>query len=113
RRGGRRRCCRRRRRCRLPPPSTSSPPRRSPPPAAVVDDIVAAAVWSPVAGLPLLTKYGPDVFGILAKQYEPIYRQPLVIVADPELCREVGIKKFKSVRNRSLPSPISGSPLHQ
>lgn len=37
----------------------------------------------------------------------------MVIVADPELCKQVGIKKFKSVPNRSLPTPISGSPLHQ
>ncbi|KAF8648306.1 hypothetical protein HU200_064886 [Digitaria exilis] len=73
----------------------------------------------PVLGhLPLLARHGPDVFCLLAQKYGSIFRfhlgrQPLVVVADPELCREVGVKQFKSIPNRSLPAPIAGSPLHQ
>ncbi|XP_020583617.1 cytochrome P450 711A1-like [Phalaenopsis equestris] len=55
---------------------------------------------------------------VFAKNYGPIFRfhmgrQPLVIVADPELCKEVGIKKFKQIKNRSSPTPTCGSAMHQ
>ncbi|KAK3165189.1 hypothetical protein QOZ80_1AG0030060 [Eleusine coracana subsp. coracana] len=70
-----------------------------------------------VGHLPLFARHGPALFLLLAKKYGPIYRfhmgrQPLVMVVDAELCKEVGIKKFKSIPNRSIPTPIRGSPIH-
>ncbi|KAG6552997.1 hypothetical protein Mapa_005334 [Marchantia paleacea] len=64
--------------------------------------------------IPLLTKHQALCWTMLAKDYGPMYRfhvgrQPMVMVTDAELCRQVGLKLFKQVPNRSNPAMIEGS----
>ncbi|CAO2178627.1 unnamed protein product [Urochloa humidicola] len=79
---------------------------------------VPGPVPLPLIGhLHLLSKHGPAVFPVLAKKHGRVFRfhvgrQPLIIVADAELCKDVGIKKFKSMPNHSLPPPVANSPIH-
>lgn len=42
-----------------------------------------------------------------------IGREPLVIVADGELCKQLGIKNFKSAPNRSIPAFVECAQVHK
>ncbi|KAK2370483.1 geraniol 8-hydroxylase [Trifolium repens] len=71
-----------------------------------------------VGNLPLLAKYGADIISVLAKQYGPVFRfhigrKPIIIIADAELIKEVGIKKYKDIPHKSPPPSLAASPLHQ
>lgn len=72
----------------------------------------------PLGHLHLLAQHGPDILRAMAQEHGPIFRfhmgrQPLVMAASAELCKEVGIKRFRDIRNRSAPPPTAGSPLHR
>lgn len=59
----------------------------------------------------LLEKHGADLFLMLRRQYGPMFRfhlgrQPLVLVADAELCRQLAVKNHKLAPNRAVPPYI-------
>lgn len=64
----------------------------------------------------LFYKLKEEVFVKLARAYGPIYRlhigrQPYVVVADAELCRELCVKQFKSATDRNPPAYIQTVPV--
>ncbi|KAI5080104.1 hypothetical protein GOP47_0005583 [Adiantum capillus-veneris] len=88
-------------------------------PVRLVRHIKCPPYWLPGLGhLPLLGKKESQIFIDLAAQYGPVYRfhfgrQPIVMIADAEFCRQICTKFFKSATDRANPAYIETVPLLQ
>ncbi|KAI5055177.1 hypothetical protein GOP47_0030322 [Adiantum capillus-veneris] len=87
-------------------------------PVRLVRHIKCPPYWLPGLGhLPLLTSdREARIFIDMARRYGPVYRfhfgrQPIVMIADAELCRQLCTKHFKSATDRAYPAYIETVPL--
>ncbi|MCO5603372.1 hypothetical protein L7F22_057522 [Adiantum nelumboides] len=88
-------------------------------PVRLVRHIKCPPYWLPGLGhLPWLGKREAQIFQDMAVRYGPVYRfhfgrQPIVMIADAELCRQLCTKHFKSATDRANPAYIETVPLLQ